>query len=93
MFYPFEWMVAMRYLSRPKARGVYFSYCMVLAFGNRARGCHIDHCHVGNEWLSPGITLHILGVNGHLSVYGVERSLTNYDRLSGQVAKLRASLK
>ena len=35
----------------------------------------------------------ILGINGHLSVYGVERSLANYDRLSGQVAAVEGVLK
>ena len=35
----------------------------------------------------------ILGVNGHLSVYGVERSLANYDRLSGQVAAVEGVVK
>ena len=35
----------------------------------------------------------ILGVNGHLSVYGVERSLANYDHLSNQVAAVEGVVK
>ena len=35
----------------------------------------------------------ILGVNGHLSVYGVERSLADYDSLAGEVSALEGVLK
>ena len=35
----------------------------------------------------------ILGVNGHLSVYGVESSLVDYDRLSSQVTAVKGVVK
>ena len=88
MFSPFEWMVAMRYLRARRQEG-FISVIAWFSLLGIALGVAtlIIVMSVMNGFRQELLS-RILGVNGHLSVYGVERSLANYDRLSGQVAEV-----
>ena len=93
MFSPFEWMVAMRYLRARRQEG-FISVIAWFSLLGIALGVAtlIIVMSVMNGFRQELLS-RILGVNGHLSVYGVERSLTNYDRLSGQVAAVEGVVK
>ena len=93
MFSPFEWMVAMRYLRARRQEG-FISVIAWFSLLGIALGVAtlIIVMSVMNGFRQELLS-RILGVNGHLSVYGVERSLANYDRLSGQVAAVEGVVK
>ena len=93
MFSPFEWMVAMRYLRARRQEG-FISVIAWFSLLGIALGVAtlIIVMSVMNGFRQELLS-RILGVNGHLSVYGVERSLANYDRLSGQVAEVEGVVK
>ena len=93
MFSAFEWMVAMRYLRARRQEG-FISVIAWFSLLGIALGVAtlIIVMSVMNGFRQELLS-RILGVNGHLSVYGVERSLTNYDRLSGRVAAVEGVVK
>ena len=93
MFSAFEWMVAMRYLRARRQEG-FISVIAWFSLLGIALGVAtlIIVMSVMNGFRQELLT-RILGVNGHLSVYGIERSLTDYDRLAGQVAKVDGVVK
>jgi len=93
MFSAFEWMVAMRYLRARRQEG-FISVIAWFSLLGIALGVAtlIIVMSVMNGFRQELLT-RILGVNGHLSVYGIERSLTDYDRIAGQVAKVEGVVK
>jgi len=93
VFSAFEWMVAMRYLRARRQEG-FISVIAWFSLLGIALGVAtlIIVMSVMNGFRQELLT-RILGVNGHLSVYGIERSLTDYDRLAGQVAKVDGVVK
>ncbi len=93
MFSPFEWMVAMRYLRARRQEG-FISVIAWFSLLGIALGVAtlIIVMSVMNGFRQELLS-RILGVNGHLSVYGVERSLADYDSLAGEVSDLEGVLK
>ena len=84
-----EWMVAMRYLRTRKQEG-FISVITWFSLLGIALGVAtlIIVMSVMNGFRQELLT-RILGVNGHLSVYGIEQPLSDYVKLSDKVAKVK----
>ena len=93
MFSTFEWMMAMRYLRARRQEGFIsvFARFSLLGIGLGVATLIIV-MSVMNGFRQELLT-RILGVNGHLSVYGTAPSMPDYEKLSTQVAKLPGVLK
>src|ERR1700742_4424100 len=86
MFSPFERMVAMRYLRARRKEG-FISVIAGFSLLGIALGVAtlIIVMSVMNGFREEFLGK-ILGVNGHLNVYGVSHALTDYDALKGKIA-------
>ncbi|MAF47296.1 MAG: lipoprotein-releasing ABC transporter permease subunit [Rhodospirillales bacterium] len=93
MFSAFEWMMAMRYLRARRQEGFIsvIAWFSLLGIGLGVATLIIV-MSVMNGFRQELLT-RILGVNGHLSVYGTAPSMPDYEKLSTQVAKLPGVLK
>ena len=88
MFSAFEWMVAMRYL-RARRREGFISVIAWFSLLGIALGVAtlIIVMSVMNGFRQELLT-RILGLNGHLSVYGPANSLPGYDALAQQILQV-----
>lgn len=85
MFSAFEWMVAMRYLRPRRQEGFISAIAALSAIGIFfGVGALIVVMAVMNGFRQEILT-HILGVNGHLSVYGQTNELTGFDSMAETV--------
>ena len=93
MFSAFEWMVATRYLRARRQEG-FISVIAWFSLVGIALGVAtlIIVMSVMNGFRQELLT-RILGINGHLKIYGVEEKLKNYDTLSSKIAKLDGVIK
>src|SRR5690349_22047171 len=85
MFGPFERAVAFRYLRARKGER-FVSVIAIFSLVGIALGVAtlIIVMSVMNGFRQELLS-RILGLNGHLGVYGVERSITDYDEVAGRV--------
>ena len=85
MFSTFEWMVAMRYLRARRQEG-FISVIAWFSLLGIALGVAtlIIVMAVMNGFREELLT-RILGLNGHLSVYGTSNTLSDFDDLAGKV--------
>ena len=93
MFSAFEWMIALRYLRARRQEGfisviAWFSLLGIML----GVATLIIVMSVMNGFRQELLT-RILGVNGHLSVYGDTQQLTNYDGLALRVGKIDGVVK
>ena len=81
MFSAFEWMVALRYLRARRQEG-FISVIAWFSLIGIALGVAtlIIVMSVMNGFRQELLT-RILGVNGHLSIYGVEHYINDYDNI------------
>ena len=88
MFSAFEWMVAMRYLRARRQEG-FISVIAWFSLLGIALGVAtlIIVMAVMNGFRQELLT-RILGINGHLSVYGTTNTLTGFDPLAEKVRKV-----
>jgi len=88
VFSAFEWMVAMRYLRARRQEG-FISVIAWFSLLGIALGVAtlIIVMAVMNGFREELLT-RILGLNGHLSVYGANETLSNFDALAGKVRKV-----
>ncbi len=88
MFTAFEWMVALRYLRARRQEG-FISVIAWFSLLGIALGVAtlIIVMSVMNGFRQELLS-RILGLNGHLSVYGQEAQLTDYDPMAAAVAKI-----
>ena len=88
MFSSFEWMMAMRYLRARRQEGFIsvIAWFSLLGIGLGVATLIIV-MSVMNGFRQELLS-RILGVNGHLSIYGQAQSLTDFDALANKVAKL-----
>ena len=88
MFSAFEWMVAMRYLRARRQEG-FISVIAWFSLLGIALGVAtlIIVMAVMNGFRQELLT-RILGINGHLSVYGTTNSLTGFDPLAEKVRQV-----
>jgi lipoprotein-releasing system permease protein len=93
MFSAFEWMVAMRYLRARRQEG-FISVIAWFSLLGIALGVAtlIIVMSVMNGFRQELLT-RILGINGHLSIYGETRDLTGYDALAKEVATVNGVVK
>ena len=93
MFSAFEWMVAMRYLRARRQEG-FISVIAWFSLLGIALGVAtlIIVMSVMNGFRQE-LLGRILGINGHVSVYGQTQSLTNYTKLARQVATVKGVVK
>ena len=82
MFSSFEWMMAMRYL-RPRRKEGFISVIAIISLMGILLGVAtlIIVMAVMNGFREELLD-RILGINGHLSVYGQEKKLTGYDPMA-----------
>ena len=92
MFSTFEWMVAMRYLRTRRQEG-FISIIAWFSLLGIALGVAtlIIVMSVMNGFRQELLT-RILGINGHLSIYGSENSIRDYDRISMKVRRVKGVL-
>jgi len=85
MFSAFEWMMAMRYLRARRQEG-FISVIATFSLLGIALGVAtlIIVMSVMNGFRAE-LLGRILGLNGHLSVYGIERTLGDFDNVAEQV--------
>jgi lipoprotein-releasing system permease protein len=93
MFSAFEWMMALRYLRARRQEGfisviAWFSLLGIML----GVATLIIVMSVMNGFRQELLT-RILGVNGHLSIYGQSQQLTNYDALSLRIQKVDGVVK
>jgi lipoprotein-releasing system permease protein len=88
MFGPFERMVAFRYLRARRQEG-FISVIAIFSLLGIALGVAtlIIVMSVMNGFRAE-LLGRILGLNGHLGVYGTQGPLPDYDRLAGEVGKI-----
>ena len=88
MFSAFEWTVAMRYL-RPRRKEGFISVIALFSFLGIFLGVAtlIIVMSVMNGFRQE-LLGRILGLNGHVSVYGAITGLTDYDALRDEVARI-----
>jgi len=88
VFSAFEWMIAMRYL-RARRREGFISVIAWFSLLGIALGVAtlIIVMSVMNGFRQELLS-RILGLNGHLSVYGTTNSLTNFDTLADKVSNV-----
>src|SRR3954470_9657469 len=88
MFGPFERMVAFRYLRARRQEG-FISVIAIFSLLGIALGVAtlIIVMSVMNGFRAE-LLGRILGLNGHLAVYGVQGPLPNYDALTAEVTKI-----
>ena len=93
MFSAFEWMVALRYLRARRQEG-FISVIAWFSLIGIALGVAtlIIVMSVMNGFRQELLT-RILGVNGHLSIYGVEHYINDYDNMSAQVSRVNGVVK
>ncbi len=93
MFSAFEWMVAMRYLRARRQEGLISVIAWFSLVGIALGVATLIIVMSVMNGFRQELLSRILGVNGHLSVYGVESSLVDYDRLSSQVTAVKGVVK
>ncbi|MBT6290542.1 MAG: lipoprotein-releasing system transmembrane subunit LolC, partial [Rhodospirillaceae bacterium] len=88
MFSSFEWMMAMRYLRARRQEGFIsvIAWFSLLGIGLGVATLIIV-MSVMNGFRQE-LLGRILGVNGHISVYGASQSLTDFDATANKVAKM-----
>ena len=88
-FAPFEWMVAMRYL-RPKRKEAFVSVISIISLVGIALGVAtlIIVMAVMNGFRHD-LLARILGLNGHMAVYGVSGNLADYDAIAARVRMVK----
>ena len=93
MFSAFEWMVAMRYLRARRQEG-FISVIAWFSLLGIALGVAtlIIVMSVMNGFRQELLT-RILGINGHLKIYGIEHNIKDYKTLGLKVASLKGIVK
>ncbi len=87
-FAPFEWMLALRYL-RPRRKEAFISVIAVFSFLGIMLGVAtlVVVMAVMNGFRAELLDK-ILGINGHVIVQPIERSLTDYDEVAARIAQV-----
>ena len=88
MFSAFEWMVAMRYLRARRQEGFISVIAWFSLLGIALGVATLIIVMAVMNGFRQELMTRILGINGHLSVYGTTNSLTGFDALAEKVRKV-----
>ena len=88
MFSAFEWMVAMRYLRARRQEGFISVIAWFSLLGIALGVATLIIVMAVMNGFRQELMTRILGINGHLSVYGTTNSLTGFDPLAEKVRKV-----
>ena len=93
MFTKFEWLIAIRYLKVRRQDG-FISVIAWFSLLGIALGVAtlIIVMSVMNGFRQELLT-RILGINGHLKIYGIQRSIKHYEALASKVARVEGVVK
>ena len=88
MFSAFEWMVAMRYLRARRQEGFISVIAWFSLLGIALGVATLIIVMAVMNGFRQELMTRILGINGHLSVYGTTNTLTGFDPLAEKVRKV-----
>ncbi len=93
MFSAFEWMVAMRYLGARRQEGFISVIAWFSLLGIMLGVATLIIVMSVMNGFRQELLSRILGINGHLSIYGEARKMTNYKGLAATVSKVPGVVK